>query len=79
MPPSVWARQVMLAAIADPNATVAGADEAGSIEAAERRAALRRIGANLNQAVRHLHGGGDADLRPIVLDLRDVIAREVTR
>lgn len=79
MPPSVWARQVLLTAIANPNATVAVVDEAGSIEAAERRAALRRIGANLNQAVRHLHGGGDADLRPIVLDLRDVIAREVTR
>ena len=79
MPPSVWARQVILAAIADPNAIVAVGDEAGSVEAAERRAALRRVGANLNQSLRHLHGGGDADLRPIVLELRDVIALEVKR
>ena len=64
---------------ADPNAIVAVGDEAGSVEAAERRAAMRRIAANLNQAVRHLHGGGDADLRSIVLELRDVIAREVTK
>ena len=77
--PGVWARQVILTAIADPNAIVAVGDEAGSVEAAERRAAMRRIAANLNQAVRHLHGGGDADLRSIVLELRDVIAREVTK
>jgi hypothetical protein len=39
---------------------------------------LVRLGNNLNQMVRHLHGTGDplpADLEPLLTDIRQVIAR----
>jgi hypothetical protein len=39
---------------------------------------LVRLGNNLNQMVRHLHGTGDplpADLEPLLTDIRKIIAR----
>ena len=40
--------------------------------------ALARLGNNLNQMMRHLHGTGEpvpADLEPLLTDIRNIIAR----
>lgn len=75
MPPVAFIRSAALEAA---GVSVAAADSA-STEAVERRAELRRIGSNLNQAVRHLHQGREdlADLRRLVQEVRDQVALEV--
>ena len=45
-------------------------------------AQLARLGNNLNQMVRHLHQTGDplpADLEPLLNDIRQIVARGVSR
>ena len=45
-------------------------------------AQLARLGNNLNQMVRHLHQTGDplpADLEPLLNDIRQIVARGISR
>ena len=51
--------------------------EAVRTEATAIRRELRRIGANLNQALRLAHAGRDSDLAAAVNAARDVVARRL--
>ena len=51
--------------------------EPARTEAAETRQELRRIGANLNQALRLAHTGRDTDLAAVVNAVRDAVARRL--
>ena len=51
--------------------------EPARTEATAIRRELRRIGANLNQALRLAHAGRDTDLAAAVTAVRDVVARRL--
>ena len=72
-PPVAFIRAAALAA--------AGAatrhDEPARTEATAVRQELRRIGVNLNQALRLAHAGRDADLAAAVNAARDVVTRRL--
>ena len=51
--------------------------EPARTEATAGRQELRRIGANLNQALRLAHAGRDADLAAAVNAVREVVARRL--
>ena len=72
-PPVAFIRSAALAAAGA--ATRHG--EPARTEAAAIRQQLRRIGANLNQAVRLAHAGDDTDLAATVNAVRDAIARRL--
>jgi len=76
VPPVAFIRSAALEAA---GARVASAADSASADAVERRSELRRIGSNLNQAVRRLHQGRDdlAELRRLVEEVRDQVALEV--
>ena len=80
MPPVAFIRSAALEAAG--SSPVDAAAAGASAEAVARRSELRRIGSNLNQAVRRLHQGGReeedlAELRRLVEEVRDQVALEV--
>ena len=72
-PPVAFIRSAALAAAG----TATRHGELARTEAAAIRQQLRRIGVNLNQAVRLAHAGGDSDLAAAVQAVRDVVARRL--
>ena len=72
-PPVAFIRLAALAAAASPSRHAGPA----ATEAAAIRRELRRIGVNLNQAVRLAHAGRDTDLAAAVHAVRDVVARRL--
>jgi len=76
VPPVAFIRSAALEAA---GARVTSAADSASADAVERRSELRRIGSNLNQAVRRLHQGREdlAELRRLVEEVRDQVALEV--
>ncbi|MCE2541241.1 MAG: plasmid mobilization relaxosome protein MobC [Acidobacteria bacterium] len=59
------------------SAALAAAGAASRLREPAIRQELRRIGANLNQALRLAHAGRDADLAAAVTAVRDVVARRL--
>ncbi|MCY4029515.1 MAG: plasmid mobilization relaxosome protein MobC [Acidobacteria bacterium] len=78
MPPVAFIRSAALEA-AGASVAAAPSEDSASTDAVERRSELRRIGSNLNQAVRRLHQGREdlAELRRLVEEVRDQVALEV--
>ena len=72
-PPVAFIRAAALAAAG----TASRHAELARTEAAAIRHELRRIGANLNQAVRLAHAGRDADLAVAVNAVHDAVARRL--
>lgn len=77
MPPVAFIRSAALEAAG--SSVAAPPADSASTDAVERRSELRRIGSNLNQAVRRLHQGREdlAELRRLVEEVRDQVALEV--
>ena len=72
-PPVVFIRSAALTAAG----TATRHGEPAPTEATAIRRELRRIGANLNQALRLAHAGRDADLAAAVNAVRDIVARRL--
>ena len=72
-PPVAFIRSAALAAAG----TASRHAEPSRTEAAAIRQQLRRIGANLNQALRLAHAGRDSDLAAAVNAVRDAVARRL--
>ena len=72
-PPVAFIRSAALAAAG----SVTRHGEPARTEAMAIRQELRRIGANLNQAVRLAHAGRDSDLAAAVQAVRDAVARRL--
>jgi len=72
-PPVAFIRSAALAAAG----AASRLREPARTEATAIRQELRRIGANLNQALRLAHAGRDADLAAAVTAVRDVVARRL--
>ncbi len=79
MRPVHYGRDILLNA--NNKAIGAGNEPAGNMLRLVQ-AQLMRLGNNLNQMVRHLHQTGDplpADLEPLLTDIRQIIARGVSK
>ncbi len=72
-PPVAFIRSAALAAAG----AASRLREPARTEATAIRQELRRIGANLNQALRLAHAGRDTDLATAVSAVRDVVARRL--
>ena len=72
-PPVAFIRSAALAAAG----AASRLREPARTEATAIRQELRRIGANLNQALRLAHAGRDTDLATAVTAVRDVVARRL--
>ena len=72
-PPVAFIRAAALAAVGVPSRH----GEPARTEATAIRQELRRIGANLNQALRLAHAGRDSDLAAAVNAARDIVARRL--